>query len=119
MFDATARGGLLILGIMMLAATVMPACTEKRPPRPSVAQSLYEAHCKERLPVFTLGEHSSPSKDQEATLCACIWNHLGSWERETSQKMAQRKDSEVSSLYRTAFPSRFGKAIKECGGMDL
>ena len=95
------------------------ACTEKTPTRIASTGSMYEAHCKEPLPVFTLGEHSNPTKDQEATLCACIWEHLGSWERRTSKKMTQGKDGEISWLYRTAFPPRLGKAIAKCGGMNL
>ena len=80
---------------------------------------LYEAHCAEPLPVFTLGKNSNPTKAQEAALCACIWQSLGEWEREVSEKIAKRKESEVSALYMRAFPSRFGSAIEKCGGMKL
>jgi hypothetical protein len=80
---------------------------------------LYEAHCKEPLPVFTLGEHENPTKDQETALCTCIWNNLGAWERRTSEQMAQGKESEISWLDKTGFPSRFGKALEKCGGMNL
>jgi hypothetical protein len=109
---------LLILG-MMLAAAGTTACSKKAPEQSSQAHPMYEAHCKEPVPVFTLGQHTNPTKDQEAVLCACIWNHLGSWERRTSEQMSQGKDSDISWLNRNAFPSRFGKAIRECGGMDL
>lgn len=56
----------------------------------------HEARCKEPLPVFTLGEKSNPTKAQEAALCACIWQNLGSWEREVSEKISKGKESEVS-----------------------
>jgi len=79
----------------------------------------YEVRCKEPLPVFTLGEKSNPTKAQEATLCRCIWENLGSWERKTSEKIAAGKESEVSQLHLRAFPARFGSAVEKCGGMKL
>lgn len=79
----------------------------------------YEARCKEPLPVFTLGEKSNPTEAQEAALCACIWQNLGSWEREVSENIAKGKESEVSQLHLRAFPARFGSAIEKCGGMKL
>ena len=89
-------------------------------PSSALAQSPhYEAHCKEPLPVFTLGEKSNPTKNQEATLCTCIWHTLGGWERDVSKKLAQGKESEVSEMHMRAFPSRFGSAIEKCGGMQL
>lgn len=87
---------------------------------PSVSPSShYEAHCKEPLPVFTLGEKSNPTKAQEAALCACIWENLGSWERQTAEQLSQGKESEVSALNMRAFPARFGGVIEKCGGMKL
>src|SRR5947208_16980695 len=65
----------------------------------------YEVRCKEPLPLFTLGENSHPTKAQEAVLCTCIWESLGGWERQVSEKFAKGKDSEVSWLHERAFPS--------------
>ena len=79
----------------------------------------YEARCKEPLPTFTLGEKSNPTKAQEAALCACIWQNLGGWEREVSEKIAKGKEREVSQMHMRAFPPRFGSAIEKCGGMKL
>ena len=79
----------------------------------------YEAHCKEPLPVFTLGESSQSTKAQEAALCACIWQNLGGWKREVSEKIARGKTSEISEMYMRAFPPRFMSALKKCGGMKL
>jgi hypothetical protein len=79
----------------------------------------YEVRCKEPLPVFTLGENSNPTKSQEATLCGCIWENLGSWERKTSERIAAGKESEVSQLHLRAFPARFGSVVEKCGGMKL
>lgn len=83
------------------------------------AASPYEAHCDEPLPVFTLGEKSNPTKTQEKELCACMWKNLGKWERETSQKYREGKESEVSWLHKQGFPSRFMSALEKCGGMKL
>jgi hypothetical protein len=79
----------------------------------------YVVHCSEPLPVFTLGRNSNLTKEQEKALCECIWNNLGSWEREVSKKIAQGRESEISQLHIRAFPSRFGSAIEKCGGMKL
>ena len=79
----------------------------------------YETHCKEPLPVFTLGENSQPTKEQETALCACIWQNLGRWEREVSKKIAEEKTSEISELHMRAFPHRFMSVVEKCGGMKL
>lgn len=79
----------------------------------------YEAHCKEPLPVFTLGENSQPTKAQESALCACIWQNLGGWEREVSKNIAEGKTSMISELHMRAFPPRFMSALEKCGGMKL
>ena len=79
----------------------------------------YEVQCKEPLPTFTLGEKSSPTKSQEGALCACIWQNLGTWERDASTKIAKGRESEVSQINLRAFPARFGSALEKCGGMKL
>lgn len=79
----------------------------------------YEAHCTEPLPIFTLGEKSNPTKIQEKALCACVWQNLGGWEREVSEKIRQGKQSEISWLHTRAFPSRFMSALEKCGGIKL
>jgi hypothetical protein len=92
----------------------------KNAPLPPYAQKEpYEVHCTEPLPPFTLGRNSNPTKAQVTALCACIWQNLGTWERETSEKFVRGKEAEVSWMYKRAFPSRFGSAIKKCGGMDM
>ena len=87
--------------------------------RTQAVASPYEAHCDEPLPVFTLGEHSNPSKAREKELCACMWKNFGKWERETSQKYREGKESEVSWLHKQGFPSRFRNVLEKCGGMKL
>jgi hypothetical protein len=117
---SNARGfALHVFGVVCVIATTANGCTEKTASQPSATHSLHEAHCKEPMPAFTLGEHSNPTKEQEIALCSCIWSNLGAWERRASEKMSQGNGAEVSFLDRTAFPSRFGRAIKQCGGMDL
>lgn len=79
----------------------------------------YEVRCQEPLPTFTLGDKSNPTKAQVATLCSCIWQNLGSWEREASAKIARGREAEVSQMHLRAFPTRFGSALEKCGGMRL
>jgi hypothetical protein len=105
---------------VLVATVLLVSCDGEERTSSSPSQATpYEVHCSEPLPVFTLGEKSTPTKDQEAALCACIWQSLGSWEREVSKKITEGKQSEVSGLHMRAFPSRFGSAVKKCGGMKL
>jgi hypothetical protein len=73
---------------------------------------------KEPLPEFTLGEHSNPSNAQVEQLCACIWSKFpeGGWERRTSAKISAGEDPGWRGR---ALPSRFGAALKACGGDKL
>jgi hypothetical protein len=75
--------------------------------------------CSQPVPEFTLGAESHPSKAEVANLCTCVWNKLGSWEKDAARAISQGREGEVSALNKAAFPSRFGKAVRECGGMDL
>lgn len=105
---------------VLLTVVVLCACSrEAAPPPVKSSSSLYEAHCKEPLPVFTLGEKSHPTKAQEASVCSCVWENLQGWERDTSEKIAQGKESEVSWMHMRGFMPRFGSAIEKCGGMKL
>lgn len=79
----------------------------------------YEAHCKELLPVFTLGENSKPTKDQESVLCACIWNDLDEADRVTSEKIHQGKEAQISAPEKQVFITHFGEVVDKCGGMKL
>ncbi len=79
----------------------------------------FEVQCSEPLPVFTLGYDSNPSEEQVKTLCKCVWENLGKWERDVSVKLSQGRESEISEIYIKAFSSRFGSAIKKCGGMNF
>ena len=100
-------------------ALILSGCGNEASSPDTYSGPHWEAHCKEPLPVFTLGVHSNPTKEQETALCACIWQNLGRWEREVSEKIARGKESEISWLHRQAFPSRFGSAVEKCGGMKL
>jgi len=102
--------------VAMVLAGALGGCSREQP---SPGGKPYEVKCREPLPVFTLGEKSNPTKAQETALCTCIWNGLGSWEREVSEKIAARKESEVSEMQLRAFSSRFGGALEKCGGIQL
>lgn len=79
----------------------------------------FVVRCHEPLPEFSLGEDSNPNETQVAELCACIWDNLGNWERRAAQAISEGRESDVSALNMRALPSRFGTAVKRCGGMDL
>ena len=103
----------------LFIALILFACTQGAALATAAQAPHYEAQCKEPLPVFTLGENSQPTKAQEATLCACIWKNLGSWEHEVSKKLAEGKTSDISDIHMRAFPPRFMNALEKCGGMKL
>jgi hypothetical protein len=86
---------------------------------PAHAGEPFVVHCQQPLPEFTLGADSNPSQSQVDALCSCIWSNLGTWEKETATAISRGREGEVSSLNLRAFPSRFGGALRDCGGMDL
>ncbi len=77
-----------------------------------------EVICAEPLPIFTLGEMSKPSDQQVKELCSCIWNSFpkNGWEQRTSHLLRNKQDPGWRGQ---AFTSRFGDAMKSCGGMSL
>jgi hypothetical protein len=87
--------------------------------QPVVVGNPFVVTCREPIPEFTLGINSNPSEQQVQHLCSCIWSKLGTWEKQTSQAFVEGRESDVSYLYKRAFPSRFGSAVKECGGMEM
>jgi len=107
------------LNCVLALVALLPACS-KPPESENTATALNrEFSCKEPLPTFSLGPASNPTDAQVGALCACIWEKLGSWERETAQLIAEKKESEISSANMAAFPARFGAALEKCGGMNL
>ena len=108
------------LRAILVFTVALTACGGAQPPVGTTATGeLYEAHCAEPLPVFTLGPQSHPTKEQESALCACIWSQLGDWGRAMSEKVAARKNSDVSGLSTFAFTAKFGSAVYSCGGGKL
>ena len=76
--------------------------------------------CKKfAIPQFTLSYDSNPSEKEVNNLCACLWDKSVGWEKDTMIKISSGKNDEVNSLYKAAFPGRFGKRMKECGGFEL
>jgi hypothetical protein len=86
-------------------------------PIPSVAGQSFT--CQEPLPEFTLGADSRPTEAEVVKLCACIWDNFGEWEKAAARAYSEGRSADVSSIHAQAFPSRFGRALKDCGGMDL
>jgi hypothetical protein len=74
--------------------------------------------CKQPLPEFTLGPTSNPSVAEVEKLCECIWSKLpeGGWERRVSEQIRKGEDPGWRGR---GFPSRFGAAMKACGGDKL
>jgi hypothetical protein len=108
------------LGLLMLAtALTVAACHREAAQVAASAGPMYEAHCTEPLPVFTLGANSHPTKAQEAQLCSCVWENLHGWERETSEKISQGKEADISEMHMRGFMPRFGSAVAKCDGMKL
>jgi hypothetical protein len=105
--------------LVLLIAVTLCLCSLEAAPPAAAQGPVWESHCTEPLPVFTLGKNSSPTEAQEANLCACIWDNLGGGEREVSEKIAQGKPSEVSEMQLSAFTSHFKSALEKCGGMKL
>ena len=87
--------------------------------QPSVAAEPFVVACREPIPEFTLGADSKPSNTEVARLCACIWDKLGGWEKNTARAFSQGRRADVSALNQRAFPARFGDAVTACGGRDL
>lgn len=120
MFWASLRVPISVIKLSLFAATLVLVACSKAPDATHSAGALNrEFSCKEPIPVFTLGPHSNPSDSQIRSLCACIWENLGTWERKTAQLISEHKESEASSLNIAAFPARFGSAIEKCGGLTL
>ena len=74
--------------------------------------------CKEPIPEFTLNYDSNPSDKEVSNLCSCIWNKFpeGRWERDELRRIFKGGDPN----WRTqGMFSRFGKAMKVCGGYEL
>ena len=81
---------------------------------------LFEVQCKDlSIPNFRLGNDASPSEEQVAKLCSCIWDKFEPWEKETASKLSSRKQNEISAVHMAGFPVIFGKRISECGGEKL
>ena len=74
--------------------------------------------CKEPIPEFTLNYDSNPTDKEVTNLCSCIWNKFpeGRWERDEMRGIF--KGAEPTWKTKGMF-SRFGKAMKVCGGYEL
>ena len=60
----------------------------------------------------------TPHYEELEKLCSCIWKKfpIEGWERRTSRLITEGKDAGWRGK---GFISRFGKALKECGGHKL
>lgn len=100
------------------SALLLSGCGQKTPAQQTTGIP-YTVQCKETLPTFTLGNNSTPTKEQEAALCSCIWNGLGGWEQKAARAIAEGRENSLSFAEKGGFPSRFGAAAEKCGAMKL
>ena len=80
--------------------------------------------CAERpLPEFTLGYSSSPTEEQLAALCDCIWNGLPGWAQRFSEAAVSGNSDagpyDNSDWNERSFASKFGQQMQKCGGYEL
>lgn len=110
------RIGAMTIYVMIIV--VVGNANAQTPQEPFFDQNKKEVVCAEPLPIFTLGENSNPSPKQIKTLCSCIWNKFPAdgWERTTSRLIRTNQDPGWRGK---ALVSRFGDAMKTCGGMHL
>ena len=87
---------------------------DERPVASDEYADIHVFRCAEPLPEFTLSADASPTPAEEAAICSCVWDNLGSWERRTSQALVEGRDDDVTALNRAAFPARFGEAARRC-----
>ena len=87
-------------------------------PKSYFDQNIKMVFCKEPIPEFTLNYNSNPSAKEVTSLCSCIWNKFpeGRWERDEMRRIF--KGDEPTWKTKGMF-SRFGKALKVCGGYEL
>lgn len=107
---------------VMLLRQIIPSASQPRPvmeaPTP-VAAAPFVVKCRESIPEFSLGPNSHPIEAEVQQLCACMWQHMNGWEKETSRAIVEGREREVSALNMRAFPARFGQRVRECGGDSL
>jgi hypothetical protein len=85
----------------------------------AMAQAKYRSfQCKQPLPEFTLAEDSDPTPAQLETLCSCMWSSFpeNGWERKTAEKLSRGENVGSGTQ---GFISRFGAALRNCGGYEL
>jgi len=110
---------LTIQFIFILTSVFMLTSCEQQADNPATGAEPFLVKCEVPIPDFTLGYDSDPSEEEVSTLCNCIWEKLGDWEKETAKAIFEGRESDVSALNMHAFPSRFGGAIEKCGGMNM
>jgi hypothetical protein len=66
------------------------------------------------VPLLKNGRQWSPTNDEIAGLCGCVWSKFpaGGWEQETSRKIREGK---APGWRREAFHRRFKQALHQCG----
>ena len=106
--------------LLLCSIFVLSGCEESKGDEvPEQKNKNLSFQCEQKIPEFTLGPNSDPSKEELDKLCGCIWSNLDGWEKSTSIAITEGREKDVSALHMRAFPSRFGKIMQDCGAMKL
>src|SRR6185369_16657646 len=105
------------LGVLVALATVtLPAASEVRAEGNSFK-------CQEQPLEFKLRETSHPTNEQIEQRCHCVWDKLGTWERQVAIAIFNGEDPTgpwpTATLNVHAFMSRLVEAMRACGAYDL
>jgi len=104
----------LLLGVFLVAMGLFPTAST------TSANPLVFRCAEHPLPEFTLGEGDSPSDQEIAELCSCIWNDFSPGRKKVAEAIHRGEDPQIPGLdiepdgILRAFGSWFGEAVRAC-----
>lgn len=100
---------------VLIFALIYAGCSTPAAAPPALNNASPMIRCTEHpLPEFTVGADQSPSEQEQATLCSCIWSRLSDQERAVADKLYGGKKLRVAASSMDSFASAFGKAFETC-----
>lgn len=100
---------------VLIFALIYAGCTTPATAPPATDDASPMIRCTEHpLPEFTLSADHSPSEQEQATLCSCIWSRLSDQDRAVAAKQYGGKERPVAASTMDSFTSGFGKAFGAC-----
>ena len=101
--------------VFLIFTLLYMGCSRPIAAPPATAGTFPTIRCTEHpLPEFTLGADRTPSGQEQAELCGCIWSHLGAHDRAVATRLFGGTGSMTASSSTQTFPIRLGKAIGSC-----